>query len=208
MIGAGDVGKALGTGWARAGHEILFGVRDPVDPKHVAAAQAAGDARIAGVEAVADQSDVVVLAVGWEAVPDAIRQCGSLAGKIVIDATNPLTFGKDGPALALGFSTSGGEEVARLAPDAIVFKTMNQVGFAVMADASGYAARPAMFVAGDDGERKIDVLRLVENLGFEGIDAGPLRNARLLEPYAMLWIDQAFNHDAPRDNAFAFLRRE
>jgi 8-hydroxy-5-deazaflavin:NADPH oxidoreductase len=141
-------------------------------------------------------------------VPSVIGQCGSLDGKVIIDATNPLTFGKDGLGLALGFSTSGGEEIASLASGAAVFKTMNQVGFEVMSDTSGFATRPVMFVAGDNEERKPLVLQLVNELGFEAVNAGPLCIARLLEPYAMLWIDQAVNRGAPRDNAFAFMRRQ
>jgi len=208
IMGAGNVGRALGTGWARVGHEIRFGVRDPSDARHKDAAMAAGKATLATVSAAAEDADILVLAVPWDAVPGVIGRCGSLAGKIIIDATNPLSFGEEGLALALGFSTSGGEKVASLAPEASVFKTMNQVGFAVMADATGYVARPAMFVAGDDEARKPLVSHLVEDLGFEAIDAGPLRTARLLEPYAMLWIDQAVNRGRPTDNAFAFMRRE
>jgi hypothetical protein len=76
-----------------------------------------------------------------------------------------------------------------------------------LGDAAGYPAPPAMFVAGDDAARKPLVLGLVADLGFEAIDAGPLRIARLLEPYAMLWIDQAVHRGAQTDNAFAFMRR-
>jgi predicted dinucleotide-binding enzyme len=78
----------------------------------------------------------------------------------------------------------------------------------VLWDASGYAAPPVMFVAGDDAARKPAVLALVRDLGFDAVDAGPLRLARLLEPHAMLWIHMAINQRAPRDNAFAFLRRD
>lgn len=207
IIGAGNVGAALGKGWARAGHSITFGVLDPDDPRHAPAAAAAGGARLLGVGAAKAEADVIVLAVPWDAVPDAISALGDLAGCTIIDATNPLASGPDGLGLALGFTTSGGEEVERLARGAPVFKTMNQVGFAVMADAVGYPARPAMFVAGDDAARKPVVMGLVADLGFEAIDAGPLDRARLLEPYATLWIDQAVARGAPRDNAFAFMRK-
>ena len=208
ILGAGNVGKALGIGWARAAHRILFGVSNPDDAKHQAAVAAAGNAAIGKLAQVVKDAEVVVLAVPWDAVASVIEQCGSLDGKIIVDATNPLSFGQDGLGLALGFSTSGGEVVASLAPGAAVFKTMNQVGFEVMSDASGYATRPIMFVAGNDGAQKSVVLKLVEDLGFEAVNAGPLRNARLLEPFAMLWIDQALNRGAPRDNAFAFMRRQ
>ena len=207
IMGAGNVGKALGSGWGRAGHEISFGVPDPFDPRHEKAAEMAGNAIVASVADAANSADLLAFAVPWDAVPEVIGRCGPLAGKIIIDATNPLSFGEHGLALALGFATSGGEEIARLAPEASVFKTLNQVGFAVIADATGYSTRPAMFVAGDDDTRKPLVSDLVEDLGFEAIDAGPLCTARLLEPYAMLWIDQAVNRGAPTNNAFAFMRR-
>lgn len=208
IIGAGNVGASLGKGWARAGHRVAFGVLDPADPKHAAVAQAAGDAEVAAVSDAVGQADAIVLAVPWGAVPAAISACGDLRGRLLIDATNPLKGGASGLELALGFSTSGAEEVARLAPGAAVFKAMNQVGFTVMSDAVGYPARPVMFVAGDDAAQKPRVLSLVSDLGFEAIDAGPLDRARLLEPFAMLWIDQAINHGAPIDNAFAFMRKE
>lgn len=208
IIGAGHVGASLGKGWARAGHAITFGVIDPTDPGHAVPAAAAGGARLAPVADCGASADVIVLAVPWDAVAAAIAELGDLSGQLVIDATNPLRMGTGGLELALGFSTSGGEEVARLAPGASVFKAMNQVGFAVMSDTAGYPARPVIFVAGDDAERKPQVLALVTDLGFEAVDAGPLDRARLLEPYAMLWIDQALSRGAPADNAFAFMRKQ
>lgn len=206
IIGAGRVGTALAKGWVRAGHDIVFGVTNPNDPKHSAAA--AAGAGIASVGDAASHCDVVVLTVPWSAVPAAVAACGNLDGRLVIDVTNPLTAGADGIDLALGFSTSGAEEVARLAPGASVFKTMNQVGFEVMSDTSGYAAPPVMFVAGDDQGRKPMIMELVSDLGFEALDAGPLKRARLLEPYALLWIDQAYIFGMPRTSAFAFLAKQ
>lgn len=152
----------------------------------------------------ARKSDVIVLAVPWDAVPDVLAACGDLTGRIVVDATNPLKFADGRLTLAMGFDHSGGEEVARLAPDALVYKAMNQVGFTVMADAQGYASRPTMFVAGDNEARKPVVLQLVADLGFAALDAGPLSVARLLEPYAMLWIHMATSGRAQLDAAFAF----
>ncbi len=202
IIGAGNVGTALATGWARAGHAIVYGV---IDPAAKAATGAAGVARVGEAAAAAE---VIVLAVPWAAVPDAIAACGDLTGKIVIDATNPLAFTDGTLALTLGFSTSGGEEVARLAPGAAVFKTMNQVGFAVMPDATGYPAPAVMFVAGDDAARKPVVIGLVAELGFEPRDAGPLDRARLLEPYALVWIEQATLHGAGDRRAFGLMQKD
>lgn len=208
IIGAGNVGASLGRGWARAGHHICFGVVNPENPKHQTALQGADGSRIATVADAIKDAEVLVLAVPWDAVPDVLRACGSLDGRLILDVTNPLKSGPDGLRLALGFSTSGGEEVARLATGASVFKTLNQVGFAVMSNTQGYSSRPLMFVAGDDAAKKPLVLELVSTLGFEAVDAGPLHNARLLEPYAMLWIDQTMNHGASTTNAFGMLRKE
>lgn len=208
IIGAGNVGTSLGKGWGVAKHHIEFGVADLDDAKQQRIGKRVPGATVKTVEHAVRDSDVVVLAVPWSAVPDALRACGDLSGRILIDVTNPLQEGPNGLELALGFSTSGGEMVAQLAPGASVFKTMNQVGFAVMSDTAGYTVQPAMFVAGDDSDRKPQVMALVADLGFEALDAGPLRNSRLLEPYAMLWIDQAVTHGAAPTNAFGMLRKE
>jgi predicted dinucleotide-binding enzyme len=204
IIGAGQVGRALGQGWLRAGHEILYGVPDPNDPKHADL----GPDRVKTVAAAAQSSKIIALATPWSAAEDAVRAAGDLAGKIVIDCTNPLAFTPgDGLRLALGFTTSGGEQVAIWAPGASVFKTLNQTGAEGMADAAAFAQRPVMFVAGDDESRKPVVAQLVADLGFEAMDGGPLLNARLLEPYAMVWIDQALKRGQGRAFALAATRK-
>jgi 8-hydroxy-5-deazaflavin:NADPH oxidoreductase len=208
IIGAGNVGGVLGQGWAGTGHTIVYGVPSPDGPKYARVAQAAGNAKVTTVADAVGDADAVVLATPWNAVPTALAACGDFAGRPLLDATNPLRFGEAGLELAIGFSTSGGEYVASLAKGAAVVKTMNQVGFAVMADAGNYTAPPVMFAAGDDAGAKQLALKLVAELGFDAIDAGPLKIARLLEPLAMLWIDQVMVHGAPGDSAFAFLRRQ
>jgi len=113
IIGAGKVGGALGQGWAKGGHAIIYGVPTPADPKHAGTAKAAGNARVEAVAAAVDAADVIVLATPWEAAPAAIAACGDLTGRVLIDVTNPFRFGPDGLELALGFSTSAGEQIAR-----------------------------------------------------------------------------------------------
>jgi 8-hydroxy-5-deazaflavin:NADPH oxidoreductase len=147
----------------------------------------------------------VVIATPWSAAEAAINSLGSLNGKIVIDCMNPLGMGPDGLQLILGFNTSAGEQVASWAPGAFVFKTLNTTGAGNMAKAADYRVKPVMLVAGDDAGRKPKVMELVGKLGFEAVDAGPLRNARLLEPLAMLWIDQAMKRGRGRDFAFALV---
>ena len=206
IIGAGNVGAALGEGWSKAGHEIRFGVPNPNDPKHQTALSAAPGASVSTVAEAASGADVIALAVPWDAVPDAVAACGDVGGRVIIDATNPLRFDGQSLQLAVGFEDSGAETVARLAPAARVVKAMNQVGYQVMAHASGYPAKPVMFVAGDEAGAKAIVSGLVSDLGFEATDCGGLVSSRLLEPFALLWIHQAMRFGAPMDSAFAFMR--
>ena len=207
IIGAGNVGGALGKGWARVGHTITYGVPDPSETRHQATAEAAGGAGVASVSQAVQGADAIVLAVPFDAVSDVLKAAGDLSGRLLIDVTNPLRMGAAGLELSLGFDRCAAEHVASLVPGALVFKTLNQVGFEVMANTAGYAAPPVMFVAGDDAARKHDVMRLVSDLGFHAVDAGRLRVARLLEPYGMLWIHMALDRRAGRDNAFAYLAR-
>lgn len=203
IIGAGAVGGALARGWSRAGHDIVFGVSDPSAAKH-AEFKAQGFAVTTNREA-AGSASAIVLAVPWASIDGAVESLGGVVGKLILDATNPLAFGPEGLALAVGFTDSGGEHVQRLAPGASVFKTMNQVGFRVMDAATGYPTAPSMFVAGDDEARKAEVMGLVADLGFEPLDCGGLRMARLLEPYAMVWINQVAARGAPDTSAFALM---
>jgi len=200
IIGAGNVGGALAEGWSRAGHEVVFGVRRPAKADNGAVP------RLAVAEAAAG-AEVVVFATPWGATEAAIGTAGDLVGKVVIDCTNPLGQTANGFGLVLGYGDSAAEHVARWARGASVFKTLNQVGFAVMREAHAFGPpRPVMFVAGDDEVRKPVVVGLVADLGFEAADGGPLRNARLLEPLGMVWIDRAMA-GRDRDFAFALTRR-
>jgi NADPH-dependent F420 reductase len=204
ILGAGNVGSALARGWARAGHQIVLGVRDPAG-----AAQLAREIQAEALNsaAAAASAEVVVLALPWNVAEQAIKALGDLRGKILIDCMNPLAM-KDGAlGLERGFTTSGAEAVASWAPGARVVKTLNQVGAELMDEAASLAGRPVMFVAGDDSDAKEIASALVQALGFEALDAGALRQARLLEPLAMVWINQALLRGEGRNWAFGVLRR-
>jgi predicted dinucleotide-binding enzyme len=197
IIGSGNVGTALAQALGRAGHTVVFGTRapEPGKPDQTGIAEAVGGA------------DATILAVPFGAVANVIAAANGFAGKVLIDATNPLGMVEGGLGLTMGFDTSGAERIAALAPAALVFKTFNQTGFENMADAPGYAARPVMFVAGDDAAAKPTVLSLVADAGFEAIDAGGLRAARLLEPFAMLWIELARKRGFGSDFSFILQRK-
>src|SRR5262249_56034787 len=101
---------------------------------------------------------------------------------------------------------AGGGRVAGLGPGAFVFKSFNTTGASNMATAANYPVKPMMPVAGDDAAKKPVVMQLAAALGFEPVDAGPLKNARLLEPFGMVWIDQALKRGRGRDFAFALVK--
>ena len=207
ILGAGNVGGALGTAWARKGHEVFFGVPRPQDAKTQELLKTIGSkARAGSVAEAVRAGDAIVLATPWSATRDAIQAAGNLAGKVVVDCTNPLK--EDFSGLALGHTTSGAEQVVQWATGAKVYKVFNQTGFNVMANPVFNGRRAVMFVCGDDDVHKPTVLQLASDIGFESIDAGGLVVARLLEPYAMLWIHLALTRGLGRDFAFGLLKRE
>jgi len=197
IIGAGNVGRALGGAW-RTAHDVTYGVRSPDDAKH-----ADLGAPVATNEAAVAASDVVALCTPWQGTQQAVTSCGDLTGKVLIDCTNPLT--PDFSALEVGHTTSGAEQVAAWAPGARVCKAMNQIG-APMMDHPQLPSAPVMFICGDDDAAKRVTGELVTQLGFETVDAGDLTLARLLEPYALIWIHLALRRGFGTNWAFGMLR--
>jgi hypothetical protein len=153
----------------------------------------------------AASAEVVILALPWGAVGTAVAGLGDMSGKIVVDCTNPLGRVDGGFGLTLGHTTSGGETVHRLLPDARVVKTLNQVGAEIMARNAHLPQRPVMFMAGNDAAAKAQVAGLLRDLGFDPLDAGGIDKARLLEPFALVWINQALARGKGRDWAFAVI---
>jgi predicted dinucleotide-binding enzyme len=197
IIGAGNVGRALGGAW-RTDHDVTYGVRSPDDAKY-----ADLDAPTATNEAAAADSDVVALCTPWQGTKDAVKTCGDLTGKVLIDCTNPLT--PDFTALEVGHTTSGAEQVATWAPGASVCKAMNQIG-APMMNNPQLPSTPVMFICGDDEAAKETAATLVGELGFETVDVGDLTLARLLEPYALIWIHLALRRGFGTNWAFGLVR--
>lgn len=199
IIGAGNVGAALGKGWSAKGHDVVYGVRGesskrPDDPA----------ARTAPPADAARAADVVVLTVPYGALEAAIASLGDLAGKIVFDCTNPVGAGFRSSAPA---GSSAGQQAAQWAKGARVVKIFNTTGFNVMLDPKFGNETATMFYCGDDAEAKTVAAQLASELGFEPFDAGPLAQSDLLEHLALLWISTAIAHGHGRDMAFRMVKR-
>jgi len=206
VIGVGNVGGVIAPRWAQAGHEISLGVRDPQADKVRAVIEACGGrAQATSVGEAAAGAEVVVLATPFPATRDAVAACGDLAGKTVIDCTNPLTADLRG--LSVGFDDSGAEQVAAWAAGASVVKALSITGAGNMADPAYADGAASMFICGDDDAAKAVAGELCGAFGFDIVDCGPLSSARLLEPLALLWISLAYKWGNGADIAFRLMRR-
>jgi hypothetical protein len=205
IIGSGNVGKALGETWLKKGHEVLFSYsRDPQKLRAYAAGLGGNASAGTPAEAV-NFAEVVLFAPPWPAVEDALRAAGPLTGKVLIDCTNPLK--PDLSGLAIGQTTSAGEQVARRATGARVVKAFNSTGAENMKNPQFGSQRATMFICGDDAGAKSIVAGLARDAGLEVVDAGALSISRLIEPLAMLWIHLAYGQQLGTGFAFTLLKR-
>jgi Predicted dinucleotide-binding enzymes len=196
IIGKGNVGKALGPNIAAAGHEVVYGVRAPENPKY-----AGGDSiPLKKVREAVSDAEMVILAINWSALDDALAECGDMKGKILIDCINPYDFRNDLAPLVAADQSAATVIASKTA--AKVVKAFNQVGAEVMAHARERRAKPLQFVASDDADAKATVIQLAKDIGFDARDAGGLNYARELEGMARLWIAQAFGQGMPTTSSW------
>ncbi|HEX3627490.1 MAG TPA: NADPH-dependent F420 reductase [Verrucomicrobiae bacterium] len=209
IIGAGSVGGALGTAWTGKGHQIVFGVRHVNDEKvKKLISDNKGKVTAASIPEAVAQCDVVVLATPWQGTQEALKSAGSLDGKVLIDAVNPVEIS---PAflekgLLVGHTTSAGEQIAQWAKGAKVVKAFNTIGAMHFGNPKFGGQSANMFICGDDADAKKTVKQLSDELGFETVDAGPMNTARLLEPLAMLWMNLAFTANIGPNFGFKMIR--
>lgn len=199
ILGAGLMGRALGRHWARAGREVRYSfARDPA--RLEAVAREDGPTARAATPAEAAACNVVLLAVPWRALDVVLEQAGDLVGKVVLSCSLPMA--PDDSALALGHTTSGAEALAERLPGACVVSIFNTVPseliMALAARAHGGTdkkagpARPQVVACGDDADAKAVAMDLARDAAFEPVDAGPLRVARLMEPFGLLVAQLAY----------------
>lgn len=204
ILGAGNVGIALGRAWIARGESVVFGVPNP-DKYRDAVAALGPTATLGSTASAVEAADVVVLATPYAAALEIARSVTDWGGRILVDATNPLAPGLAG--LSVGTTTSGAEQIAAAAHGARVVKAFNTTGAENMADSRYASGQVFMPVCGDDTDARSRVIALATLIGFDAVDCGDLKAARYLEPFAMTWIHMAIKLGQGRSFAFARLRR-
>lgn len=179
IIGTGNMASGLANTLAGAQHEVIIGSRDPA--KAAALAEKIGHgAQGGGIEAAAKLAEVVILAIPYGGAAEAIKEAGSLAGKVLVDITNPISA--DYKSLVIGHTTSSAEEIQALAPTASVVKAFNTIFAQLLPIEARQGKTLQVFVASDDAAAKTQVSTLAQSIGFDAVDAGPLSNSRFIEP--------------------------
>lgn len=211
ILGSGDVARSLGTGFLATGHEVLLGTRQPERADLVAwLKKTGGKSSLGSFSDAASFGPVVVLGTLGVATADAIRQAGvtHFDGKLVIDATNPLEFRADGPPrLAIGHTTSNGEEIQKVLPKAHVVKAFNIIGNQHFFRPTFPGGPPDMFICGNDATSKETVEQFLHEFGWPTvIDLGGIESARELESLCILWVKTALKL-GNWDIAFKVLRK-
>lgn len=191
VIGSGRMGGAFGKIFAAAGYTVIYGSRNPADDKVQAVVKATPGASALGQKEAAAKAGTLILATPWGGTEAALKGMGDLTGKLILDPTNAIQFGKDGAGLAV--ETSGGELVRDWAKGARVVKAFNTVGYFVIAQPDILGDKVAVFLASDDAAAKDEVMALVAGLGFEAVDVGPMRSARVLEGMSTLYMVPYFS---------------
>lgn len=201
ILGAGNVSTALCHNFSEAGHHVRVGVRDPFSNKaQELAALNLPNVEICGLMEACEHAQVVILAVPFPAVADAIEAAGDLSDKVILDATNPVQ------GLPEGYK-SAAELVAKYSGSAQVVKAFNMTGAGNMRRSEYGEGAPAMFIAGDSQPAKEAAALLANICGFEVVDAGGLENAALLENMALLWINLAYKQGLGPNIAFRLMKR-
>jgi 8-hydroxy-5-deazaflavin:NADPH oxidoreductase len=206
VIGSGNIGKSIGAWASQVGYEVIFSSKNLEHAKDAA--------RVAGKNSKADniheavaQADLVLLSVPYIAVKEVLSGIGSLVnGKTLIDVTNALS--SDYTSLAVGYTTSAAEEIQKLVPGAKVVKAFNTIFAQVYASQNPgiKGNKVSVFYAGDDNDSKSKVADLISKMGFDAVDSGPLKSARILEPLALLNISLGYSLGHGTLIGFSFLR--
>ena len=199
VIGTGQVAQALGPKFAAQGHLVIYGSREPKRPDAAKLVDRTGHGAsvMLPADAVA-QANIIVLAVPGLMIEKIVRGLGSLAGKIIIDPTNPLRQASDG-MFELSTDSSNAELIQTLQPDAYVVKAFNTLNWRTMIDPTSSGGPVSIPLVGNSDEAKHVVAKLVTGMGLEPIDLGSVKQARYVEGMLILWINNRFVSGEPFD---------
>ena len=191
IIGSGNMGASMGKAWARKGHTILFSFSKDENNSRLLAADTGPDARSGTPAEAVAFGDVILFAVPWAAVTEALKAAGPIQSKVLFSCCNCLK--PDFSGLVLGTTTSAAEEIARLAPLAKVVEALPPMAQILAAESHRLAGQQiSTFYCGDDPGAKAVVAQLLGDLDLEAVDAGPLTSARFIEPAGMLNVQLAY----------------
>jgi 8-hydroxy-5-deazaflavin:NADPH oxidoreductase len=207
IVGSGLMGGKLGTLFARAGHEVVFSYARSEQKLRKLAREAKGKARPGTVREAAQDTDAVLLAVHWSRLDDVLNQTGDLSRKVIVSCSLPMN--DDNTGLIVAHTSSGAEMLASRLPEAWVVSAFNTVPSEVLFsvfEARRKATRSSLVYCGDDSRSKRLVAKLIRNVGFDPVDAGPLRIARYTEPFALLVAQLAYETKGGPELAYRFER--
>jgi len=201
------MGGKLGAIFARAGHEVVFSYARSKKKLERLARDAKGKARPGTPHEAAQKADAVLLAVHWARKDDVLNQAGDLSGKVIVSCSLPMNA--DNTELVVAHTSSGAEELAKMTPKARVVSAFNTVPSEVLFgvyEAKRKASRPGLVYCGDDNSGKAVAAELIRDVGFDPVDAGPLRIARYTEPFALLVAQLAYEGKGGPELAYRFDR--
>jgi len=207
ILGSGLMGGKLGTIFARAGHKVAFSYSRSEQKLKTLARNAKDNAAHGTPREAAQEADAVLLAVHWSRMQDVLKQAADLSGKVVVTCSLPMNDQNTG--LVIGHTASGAEELKRKIPKAHVVAAFNTVPSEVLVgvyEARRRVSRPSLVYCGDDVAAKDVAIRLIHDAGFEPVDAGPLRIARYIEPFALLVGELAYGGAGGPELAYRFER--
>jgi 8-hydroxy-5-deazaflavin:NADPH oxidoreductase len=209
ILGAGLMGGKLGTLFARAGHEVVFSYSRSRKKLETLAREAGGTARAGTPAEAAQDADVLLLAVHWNRVDDVLRQAGDVSGTVI--ATCSLPMNDANTELVVAHTSSGAEELARKVPGARVVSAFGTVPSEVLFgvfEARKRRSRPSLVYCGDAQDAKDAAATLIRDVGFDPVDAGPLRIARYMEPFTLLVAQLAYEGEDGPELAYRLVRFE
>jgi len=205
ILGSGRMGGALGTIWAKAGHSVTFAYSR--SSRKLEDLAKATNGRAESPADAAKEADAVLIAVHWSRIDDVLGKAGSLDGKVVVNCCIPLD--EEDRDLVLGTTTSGAEELGRRLPEArlvCAFNTCPSEALSAVFAKRDSSPRPQLLYYGDDPAAKEVARQLIEDTGYEPLEAGALRTARFVEPFAMVTAELAYGGSGGAELVYRFDR--